>query len=203
MIISHEVETELQKNTAHLQINGKIFEIPIFERHELQKDLPKNFSVEIPQKLFRGSWPIEKLLGLESLEIEKIVSLYSSNDEKELAMLPILTSKVAMMGLDHVVIDIQNNLNLFDAAVNNYDGKTKTYVHCQAGANRTGLFCLTANIREKFMQAQPFTETDLIDALTKMLQSGYDWDQEKYIKNLNEIINLCIQRGFLTLDLFR
>lgn len=194
---------ELQKGGVNLRINGKNFEIPIFPRHELLSVLPKNFSVEIPGKLLRGSWPVEKLPGIKTLGTEKIVSLYSSNDEKERIMLPALISKVGMMGISHVVIDIQNNINLLDAAMNNYDGKTITYVHCQAGANRTGLFCFVANAKEKKLRNQPFTENDLIAVLTKMLQSGYDYDKDKYIENLNEIINLCIQNGLLSDDLFR
>lgn len=203
MIFSQKEKGEFQIDSANLQINGKNFEIPVFPRHELSRGLPKNFSVEIPGKLLRGSWPVEQLPGIKTLDIKRIISLYSSNDEKEKAMLPVLMQKVAMMGIDHIVVDIQKNIDLLDAAVNNYNGEVFTYVHCQAGANRTGLFCLVANIKEKKIHNQPFVETDLIAALTKMLQSGYDWDKGKYIEHLNEVINLCIQSGLLSANLFR
>ncbi len=198
----NNLESKLN-NTASLLIKGFNFEVPVLLRYEIITGLPRNFSQEIPGKLWRGSWPVEQLGGLKTLNINRIVSLYNPRDVKEQALLPILRSAVALTGLEHIVVDVEKNIDLLNAAISYYDPHLLTYVHCQAGANRTGLFCLVANILELQNSQQIINRDIFVKILTQLLRSGFDFDQEKYVLYLNEIIERCLEMGLLSIDLFR
>ena len=203
MVISPENTSDLVTNKlAKLNINGITFEIPIVQRAEQIPELPRNFFIEIPNKLFRGSWPTEKIEGIKALGVAKIISLYSSNDQKELAMLPALIEAVSNAGLEHVIVDIKDNLDLLNAAMLHYTPQELSYVHCQAGANRTGLFCLVSNLKEQLTLGNKIEKNELIKILERLLKGGYDYDKEKYLIYLNEIMKLAIERGLLSADLF-
>jgi|GEM_PF-6448578 len=190
-------------NIATLELQRKKIQIPLIAREPEANQLPKNFFQEIPDVLWRGSWPATHVAGIvRDFHIGRIISLYSASDHQENLWLPSLKTEVENNGVQHIVVDIKDNPNIFNAANSHFDPNVRTYVHCRAGANRTGLFCFVTNLlMEKFKNKQ-VSETTLVSILTSLLRGGYDYDQEKYLLYLNEIASICIDEGLITRDLF-
>lgn len=205
MALPFDVNPELRGfGVAILPIQNRQFEIPLLPRLKPSHGLPGNFGIEIPNKLWRGSWPIDHITGIKTLSVDRIITLYSSSDPKETSLLPSLRFAVTNEDIEHVAVNITKNLDLLFAAITHFDSTRHTYVHCQAGANRTGLFCLVANLQERALQNRPCAELiDFTAVLTQLVQYGYDYDQEKYIKYLNETVEYCIGNDLLSVNLFR
>jgi protein tyrosine phosphatase (PTP) superfamily phosphohydrolase (DUF442 family) len=140
----------------------------------------------VPKKLFRGSAPTpQDVLRLKKdFNIKKIVSLDAEAAKK-------INRACKMLGINHVVLPI--NLDTYRSDIIKllqHDLKNllldggPTFVHCQAGKDRTGF--LTALFKCKYMGMDPE------DAIAEAKELGFGVGVDNKIINLFEkIIRSC------------
>lgn len=138
----------------------------------------------IPKKIFRGSAPspMDVLWLKNNLKINKIVSLDQNSANKIIRPCKMLGIKQIIIPIDGTKKSILNFLsyNLKELLLN--DGPT--YVHCQAGKDRTGF--VIALFKCKYMNVKP--EDALKEA--KSLGFGINVDP-KFIELLEKLIMKC------------
>ncbi len=153
---------------------------------------PKNFG-RVNERLYRGSWP-QSPDFLSNFGITEVVTLFSSSDRKEAEWIVELQNMLAKHSIKHFVIDIQKNDNLWIAAQHIYDSDGWTYVHCQAGANRTSMVCLISEI----MRLGPKIASELIPTLINdAICHGFDYHKEKYQQILHDVLTQAQDKGLL------
>ena len=114
-----------------------------------------------------------------------------------------MREKTRQSGLTHLVFDIKSNEDLWLAAKQALATDEKTYIHCAAGANRTGLASLLIALLNNHTQEEHCNEKTLKDIIAKAIQHGYDFDQEKYRILLEQILNDSLTEGIISPSLFR
>jgi len=163
-----------------------------FSGEKLIRFMPKNFD-HVNDKLYRGSWP-ETADFLVNLNITEVLTLYSSGDEKEAEQIIDLQKIIARANINHTIIDVKNNDDLWRAAQYIHESNISTYVHCQAGANRTSMVCLISQI----MCLGPELASEALPRLiSQAIGHGFDYHKEKYKIVLSDILAQAKQKGLL------
>jgi len=143
--------------------------------------------------LYRGSWP-QSTDFLSNFGITEVVTLFSSSDRKETEWTVELQKMIAKHGTKHFIIDIRNNDNLWTAAQHIHDSDGRTYVHCQAGANRTSVVCLFSEIMRLGAEIASKMIPTLID---DAISHGFDYHKEKYRQILQDVLMQAQKKNLL------
>ncbi len=115
-------------------------------------------------------------------------------NEKEAKWIITLKKIVADAGVNHTIIDVNNNWDLWRAALHIHESNIRMYVHCQAGANRTSMVCLISEI----MRLGPELASKALAALVnEAISYGFDYHKEKYRQILTDILIQAKQQGLL------
>ena len=169
----------------------------IYKPEVIDNTFPQNFGIVDPN-LYRGGWP-KDISFLSKIQASEIVTLYSRSDQMETSFLPTLSRKIATTGCKHSIFNIQTDEDLWQAGRYLDSHKTKRiYVHCQAGANRTGLVCLISQII-RFNQS--IDQTKLNQLIDDAVYFGFDYHQEKYRSILQRVIATAKNKGLLSTNL--
>lgn len=163
----------------------------------IDNTFPQNFGIVNPN-LYRGGWP-KDISFLSKIQASEIVTLYSQSDQLETSLLPSLSRKIATTGCKHAIFNIQTDEDLWQAGQYLDSRKTKKiYVHCQAGANRTGLVCLISQII-RFNQS--INQNKLNQLIDDAVYFGFDYHQEKYYSLLQRVVTTAKDKGLLSANL--
>lgn len=154
--------------------------------------IPKNFS-QVNEGLYRGSWP-KTIDFLLALNITDVVTLYSSDDEEEAIGITDLQKKISEAGINHTIIDVKSNEDLWRAAIHIYNLDRRIYVHCRAGANRTSMVCLILEI----LQLGPDLASKALPMLIQdAISHGFDYHKLKHRQVLSDILSQAERQGLL------
>ncbi len=158
----------------------------------LSYQIPKNFG-QVNDRLYRGSWP-ETADFLSDLNIAEVLTLYSSGDEKEAEWIADLQKIIADAGINHTIIDVNNNGDLWRAAQHINESNMRMYAHCQAGANRTSMVCL---ISEVMRLGPKLASKELTRLISEAIGHGFDYHKTKYKQILFEVLTHAKQQGLM------
>ena len=186
----------LQTRTADILLFGKKWHIPYEERQDENGTLPTNFGVVIPGLVYRGSWPknIDQLL---KIGIQGVVTLYSHRDIFEITELPILQQRVQAANLHHTIVDIQDTQDLWTAAKQTLASNAISYIHCQAGANRTSMASLIISFKHMQQRHELCDKKTLITLIGQSIHHGFDWDKENHRKILENVLTDSVSKKLI------
>lgn len=161
-------------------------------------EFPKNFGT-VMTNLFRGGWPsIEEMRTMQShLGLINLVTLHSEygNEPMKLAKL----NQEIPDGINHhvgIVLEAQSFIDVAQMIIG-LDGPT--YVHCSAGANRTGKVILVAQVLLENKRGITPDQARLQNYLSQMLVYGFDFDKP-YKHVVEEVLEILLSQGKIQLS---
>lgn len=187
-------------NTIWFAISGFSIQVQIPPHSTISYDgvFPKNFGA-VNKNLFRGSWPNASQLNTmqESLGIRHLVSLHSryGSESLELAHL----RQIVPHGMAHQEVEVQTALSFIAAAQRVIELTEPVYVHCNAGANRTGKTILIAQILKENSCGRVVKKDQLQLLLAQALAYGFDFNKS-YKHVLEEALEILLLQGRIQLN---
>ncbi len=182
-------------------IQGSSIQVPVPQGQKSFSDgqLPKNFG-KVTDTLFRGSWPSVKQLNRmqNTLGVKTIATLHSNYGEEPSKLAKLKKELPSGMSLCEVEVLDASSFILAAQTVINIEGPT--YVHCSAGANRTGKTVLIAQILLDCNYGRVVTQQQLQKYLSQALEFGFDYEKT-YKRILEEALKILLSQGRINIAL--
>lgn len=180
-------------------IRGFSIQIPVPQAQKSFSDgqFPKNFG-KVNNYLYRGSWPKEEQLNRmqDTLGIKTVVALHSNYGEEPSKLAQLKKELPVGMALCEVEVLDASSFILAAQTVIYLEGPT--YIHCSAGANRTGKTVLIAQILLDCNQGRVVTQPRLQEFLSQTLEFGFD-HEKSYKRVLEEALETLLLQGKINL----
>ncbi len=155
--------------------------------------VPKNFGI-VSAHMYRGGWPTPQQLNRLQAHygVTHLVTL-QSDAPGESQRVAALRQAVAST-MQHHVLTVQDAPSFITAAQHIVSLEGTAYIHCSAGANRTGKTVLAVQILQTQKSEGAVTQLQLVLWLTSALSYGFDYDKP-YKKVLEEMLSTFAQQG--------
>lgn len=185
--------------TVEFFIDGTSIQVSIPKGQRIYTDsqFPQNFG-KVHDGLYRGSWPNAEQLNRmrNALGIKTVVTLHSNYGE-EPRKLAQLRSQL-LSGMFHYDLEVQSASSFIVAAQTVIGLEGPTYIHCSAGANRTGKTVLIAQILLDCNSGRVVTQPRLQQYLSQALEFGFD-HEKSYKRVLEEALEILLLEGKIIL----
>ncbi|GIK84316.1 MAG: hypothetical protein BroJett025_09380 [Patescibacteria group bacterium] len=185
--------------TVEFLIGGVSIQVlePSGQRSDSSGQFPRNFGM-VNDTLYRGSWPNAEQLNRmgNKLGLKTVVTLHSKYGE-EPRKLALLRSQLPA-GMRHYDLEVQSASSFIVAAQTVIGLEGPTYIHCSAGANRTGKTVLIAQILLDCNCGRVVTQPRLQQYLSQALEFGFD-HEKSYKRVLEEALEILLLEGKIIL----
>lgn len=182
---------------THFTINNHLLTLVVPPR-TVWKDsqVPKNFGF-VSCWLYRGGWPSFPQLNRlqEHYGVTHLVTLQSDAPGESQRITELRQEVTSAM--EHHVLTVQDASSFITAAQHIVSLEGTVYVHCSAGANRTGKTILATQVLKQYKSGTAATEAQLLGWLSDALAYGFDYDKP-YKKVLEEMLSIFAQQGAIT-----